>query len=576
LLGTIEKHWDNADQLAGFIIQSLHDEFFGEMIKPAERLLQLEEDAERSTVLLAIVYLKVGRLDDSERVLRHHMSRHGESGIIFTNLAKVHAERGEDVKTVQTLGHALELDPNQDNGLDWYEVIHREKDGVVAAQEALRRIAAIPGSWRAQLWLARTALAARDIDGAVALYRESLARVEKPAPTDMLMQMSGDLGNKGHLAEILELVGPEFDTIVHGLQVGNNLIKAHVDLGQLEEARKIIDQLYAFKRPDWSQTLGFWDTEIAKAGIAEKKGVVETPLGVSMLIGQGPIWLKPESSAAALYPPKSANPVISFLGSSAETANAPRQVELQLADAPGRMSRALPLFLAEQVEFRCGARTQTIVPWIIEPGSGFVLSGMPWLDEDAVKHVQQSATKSDYVVLTHLVTKTEPWTAQLRLVRTSNGQCVGQLSTSFSMTNPTPAIREFAQNLLDLLSREASLQQQPIPVNYIVPDGQYFPAYLLRLEQLLAVRCGASENKKTEFLSGEREIINGNIMQCVDTPTSVNARLLLAQTLLSMKSIRPDILSEFAERIALLQKEKPLAEPALDVVQQIFDEALAT
>lgn len=93
---------------------------------------------------------------------------------------------------------------------------------------------------------------------------------------------------------------------------------------------------------------------------------------------------------------------------------------------------------------------------------------------------------------------------------------------------------------------------------------------------LPAVRCGASGDKKTESLSGEREIITGNIMQCVDTPTSVNARLLLAQTLLAMKSVRPDILPEFAERIALLQKEKPLAEPALGVVQQIFDDALAT
>ena len=200
---------------------------------------------------------------------------------------------------------------------------------------------------------------------------------------------------------------------------------------------------------------------------------------------------------------------------------------------------------------------------------------MPWANEDAVKHIQQSETKSGYVVLTHLVTRTEPWIVQLRLVRTSDAQCIGQLSTTFSMTNPTVAIQELAQNLVDLLSREASLKQQPIPDNYVVPNGQYFPAYLLRLEQLLAVRCGASEDKKTEFLSGEREIIDGNIMQCLDAPTSVNARLLLAQTLLSMKSVGPDILPEFAERTALLQKEKPLAEPAQRVVQQIFDEASA-
>jgi len=576
LQGNIEKNWDNAEQLAGFIIQSLHDGFFEEMTKPAERLLQLDEGAERGAVLLAIVYLKVGRLDDSERVLQHHISNFGESGSILTNLAKVYAARCEDSKTLQTLWRALELDPNQDNGLGWYEAIHREKDGEVSGQEALRQVAAISGSWRAQLWLARSELAANCRDKAVALYREALARVDKPAPGDMLMQMSGDLGNKGHLAEILQLVGPEFNPTFHGLQVGNNLIKAHIDLGHLEDARKILNELYALKRPDWKPTLGFWDTEIAKAAIAEKKVVTDTPLSVSMLVGQGPIWLKPDSTAAALYPPKSSDsPIISFLGCSAETANANQHVQIQMADGPGRMSRALPLFLSEQVELRTGARTQTIVPWIIEPGSGFVLSGMPWVDEDAVKHVQQSAIKSDYVVLTHLVTKTEPWVVQLRLVRTSDTKCIGQLATSFSMANPTHAIRGLAQSLLDLLSREVSIKQQPIPTNYAVPGDQYFPAYLLRLEQLLAVRCGASENMKTQSLSGEREIIDGNIIQCVDAPTSVNARLLLAQTLLSMKNVRPDILPEFAERIALLQKEKPLAEPARGEVQQIFDEAFA-
>lgn len=271
LPGTIEKNWDDAEALAGLIIESLRGNFFDEMIKPAERLLQLEEDAERGAVLLAIVYLQLGRLDDSERILRHHMSRNGESGIVLTNLAKVHAERGEDDQTLATLWHALELDPNQDNGLGWYEAIHREKKGEAAGIDALRRIAAIPGSWRTQLWLARLELGARRLDRALALYRECLARAGKPAPTDMLMDMSGELGKAGHLDQIFELVEPAFEPAVHGLQVGNNLIKAHVGVGQLDDARKILGQLYALKRPDWRDNLGFWDNEIAKLNIAQGK-----------------------------------------------------------------------------------------------------------------------------------------------------------------------------------------------------------------------------------------------------------------------------------------------------------------
>jgi hypothetical protein len=77
------------------------------------------------------------------------------------------------------------------------------------------------------------------------------------------------------------------------------------------------------------------------------------------------------------------------------------------------------------------------------------------------------------------------------------------------------------------------------------------------------------------FISGAREIIDGNIQQCLNCPQNVPARLLLAQTLLAMKKVRPEILPEFKEKVALLQKEKPLPEPAHGVVQRILNEVLA-
>ncbi len=38
--------------------------------------------------------------------------------------------------------------------------------------------------------------------------------------------------------------------------------------------------------------------------------------------------------------------------------------------APGRMSRALPLFLAEQVSFASEANVQTFIPWFSEGSAG--------------------------------------------------------------------------------------------------------------------------------------------------------------------------------------------------------------
>lgn len=576
LLGNVKKHWNDADKLAGLIIQALQDKFHTEMLGPAERLLQLEANAERSSVLLAIVYLKVGRLDDSERVLRGYMSRNGETGTVLTNLAKVFAERGDDVQTMATLWHALELDPNQDNGLGWFEVLHREKGGDQASLEALSQIAKLPGSWRAQLWLARSDLRAQRLDQALSLYRQSLACAGKPAPVDLLMQMSGDLGNAGYLAEILALAEPEFTPALHGLLVGNNLIKANLDLGRIEDAHGIVEKLYALKRPDWRENLSYWDTEISKARLASVSPIAEDKIQIEILNGTGPVWLKADTPTAALFPAKEkGGRVVSFLGSTARRLDQPDHVKQQLADAPGRLSRALPIFLTEQTEFLTNANTQILIPWVPAPHSGFVLGGMIWEDQYAVELTQKCEIKSDFIVITHVLAEPEEWTVQLRLIRTADSHCVGEMSEAFPMATPTLAILQLSRKLLALLDEQPGIDPQPCPTNYTLPEGQQFAVYLLRLEQMLAVSCSSIGGESSMALSGERDILDGSLQQCLDMPSSVNVRIIFAKTLLYMKDVRPDILPEYAERVALLQSEHAIVEPAHGLVQQLFDQAFA-
>ncbi|WP_445656478.1 tetratricopeptide repeat protein [Achromobacter sp. NCFB-sbj8-Ac1-l] len=572
LAGAIERHRDDADSLASLIIQSLGDGFVDEMLKPAERLVALEPAAERAAVLLAIVYMKTGRLDDSERVLLAYMQQHGETGVTLTNLAKIHDERGDEARARDTLWRALERDPNQENGLGWYEAIHREYGGDVAGVTAMRKVAALPGSWRAQLWLAHAELGAHNLAGALALYREALARAGTPTPAGLLLQLSADLGNAGAIEPILQLAGPRFDAAAHGVMVGNNLIRAHAELGQYDDARRILDQLYAQQRPDWQENLAYWDTELARAALGDGSVPESTEMRFAMLLGRGPVWLAPESPAAALFDPIASNrPLVSFLGGSAEVDAAPDHAERQLADATGRLSRALPLYFNEQLALRCGLRTQTLVPWLTEPEPGFVLSGVAWDDADAIRYAQQCEAQSDFVVISHLVTTSEPWQAQVRVLRTDDEECVGTLSAYFPMADPTAALQRLTEDLVALVARATAQAPSNAPRNYTVPDGAAFPRYLLRLEQLLAVRCNGANDKHPGHLNGEREILDGNIRQCLDFPHSVNARLLLAQTVRAMQQIRPDVVKEFEDKIALLQREQPLAPEAQAVVQALLD-----
>lgn len=575
LPGAITKEWDHPDQLYGVIIGALNDGFRADVVAAAQHLYRTDPQPLRGACIWGIVLMENGSLADAERVFRDFMAKHGEAGVILTNLAKVHDKRGNDALAEQALWHGLEVDPNQDNAVVWYEARHRASGGEVAGQDALRRIAALPASWRAQIWLARAALQAQHLDQALALYRESLSRAGYPPPTDLLMQVSGDLGNAGHLHEILLLVEPHFAPEVHGLQVGNNLLKANFDLGKIDAVRRILDQLYAFQRPDWKETLSYWDAEYAKAKVAAKPLSTQAELTLAMLAIHGPVWLKPESPAIGLFPTPVPSPLtIAFLGGTASVATNSKRVEQQLADARGRMSRALPLFLAEQVAFGSAARTRTMIPWVVTPTPGFVLGGVPWSDEDAATYARQDEPPGDYVVITHLQTHTEMWTVDLRIVRTIDGQCLAQRSEPFPMMDPSHAIRALAAQTRELLEQVAKLEPHPFPPSYAVPPAEHLVTYLMRLEHLLAIRCSGMEGVPRGFLYGERDIIDGMIQHCLVVPGSVSVRLLMAQVMLSMRRVRPEVVAEYAERVTLLQRQHPLAEPAQSVVQGLLQEAL--
>lgn len=575
LPGTLQKEWDKPDALYSVIASALQDGFQADVVAATQHLYEIDTDPVRGACIWGIVLMKVGRLDESEGVFRDCTSKHGEQGVILTNLAKVYSERKDDAKAEEVLWRALQVDPNQDNALQWYVARHRERSGEAAGVEAYRRVAALPGSWRAQLWLARDELHTKGLDAAMSLYRECLQRIVHPIPADALMQMSGDLGKAGFLPELLQLVEPHFDVKTHGLQVGNNLIKAHLDLGHLDDVRRILDQLYALNRMDWKQSLSFWDTELAKSRVAQSPAPDE-PISMRILTLEGPVWLKPTSPAASLFPIKSPNStVIAFLGSSAEVNNKPDHIQRQMADAPGRMSRALPLFLAEQVSFGSQARVKPLVPWINEAGGGgFVLSGIPWGDENAIGYVKQSNIPCEYLVTTHLKTVSAPWGVELHLLRVSDGQRLDTSDVTFPMEQPEKGVPGLTKQLMASLSRHASVTPTVWAPLYQNPDEELFPIYLLRLEQLLAVRCAGMDEKSPGPLSGERDIIDGNIQLCVDCPKNVGVRLILAQTVAAMKRARPNILPEFKTKLASLQNEHPLPEPAHSIIQQILTEAL--
>ena len=199
LPANLQAAWEDREKLYTLLVMALQDGFAVDILDAAKHLHEIEPDQSRSTCVYGIALLQNNRLDAAEVVLLGHLKDYGEDGYVLTNLAKVYAARNQHDKAEATLWHSLEIDPNQDNAVRWYVAIQRERAGSDAATSALQRIAAIEGSWRPQLWLAGAALENGRPAEAVALYRQCIARAGDPVPADVVMQISGDLGNHGRL-----------------------------------------------------------------------------------------------------------------------------------------------------------------------------------------------------------------------------------------------------------------------------------------------------------------------------------------------------------------------------------------
>lgn len=252
LPGTFKDAWDDADNLYSAIVMALNDGFVAETVGPAERLCHIDPIGERSTTILGIVLMKNNQLSRAEQVLSDFLKEH-DSGVVATNLAKVYVEQGRKHESRSTLRRALSIDPNQENGLEWFATLAREDGGDEAFLAAMRDIAKEPGSWRAQLWIARDFLEHDDAQSAIQIYKQVLSSAD--VAEDGIMMISGDLGNNGCIEEIIDLFLPVFDVRSHGIQAGLNLVQACIESHRKHDGLRICDELLSLNRYDLKQII---------------------------------------------------------------------------------------------------------------------------------------------------------------------------------------------------------------------------------------------------------------------------------------------------------------------------------
>jgi tetratricopeptide (TPR) repeat protein len=563
----LKEVWDNADQLSFIIMKSLEDGFEADVIEAAKHLRDIDTNKERGWTFLGIVYMANNDLDNANKVLSDYVEQFGESSVVLTNLAKVCARRGESTVAMEMLWHALELDPNQDNAFMWYLSNSREKSPQ-ALKESLNRIAALPNSWRARIWLAHDALEANDLDKALSLYNEALNMAPKPVPPDILQQISGELGQRGHLPEILRIVSPYYQPAVHGVMVGNNIIKAHLDLGQLDIAKSLVELLFSMKRPDWHKPLAFWDMEIAKARSELASVEINQSTPIELLAFDGPTWLRRDTPAITLSPAKGETPVVVALTSasfaSPKAENSERK--LQISNISGIIARALTIFMVEQVHFRTNALGRILQPWIANDNGGFALFGVPCEVNTACSLAKSSPLPAQFVAIPHIEEGEKVLTATIKLINVADETELGVITHEIDPRDLEPGFRALTEDFLKLVEEKASVQPVEAPGFYQVPAGPAFSNYQLRLEQSLIVSISASTPARSRSLHGERDIVDGMLQMCLANPLNGTLRLLLARILCDMRRIHPAVVEEYREKAELLEKTQPTPEPLRESV----------
>ncbi len=284
------------------------------------------------------------------------------------------------------------------------------------------------GNVMPRLVAARELLEAKDLPGALAIYEEVLAAAGDRA--DVLVTVSADLGVNGHLREIVELVAPRYDAEKHGPATGLNLLQAYLALRNADAAQHVLDILFGLGRPELEERLYGFSNAIAElinsgqaplgdgAAPAPGTSAVPEPPKVNVVSISKPIWFYGLETLEGVLPPKAprarriafAQLATPGLTDAAEHAKKPE-------DQLGRLSRALPLWLAEIFYFSPHYNPFAAVGVMNAPGTPghYAIFPAEWTTDNLRQLVDSAEGGLDYIFTGSLRQQAGDWELVLRL-----------------------------------------------------------------------------------------------------------------------------------------------------------------
>ncbi|MFC4765445.1 tetratricopeptide repeat protein [Dyella koreensis] len=565
----LAQYWNDPDRLYQMIIDALNDDMAADVAAASERLLATDPLVERSHVIRAIVLMKLEDAAGADATLRAAIASIGETGTLLTNQAKALYQLGDEAGSLRTLERSLLLDPNQDNGLEWWCAILRERDGESRVEAELARLAQLPGSWRPQLLLGQALLQRDDHEQAVEHFRHVLS--VQPEGQDALMVIGASLGQKGFLAEAIDLVAPIFDPQRHDPRAGFNLLQVYLQSGEAAPGLALLERFYALKQPSLQSTLQHFSQAFDQLVKQPPHQEAAMPKIVMRQLDLPP-WLAAMHDMAWAAPSmegRETKVLLMALSAHGESTNG--QVRSGREDDRGRFARALPLYLHEQLIFRSELQSVALIPTTDE--NSLVLFGQPW-SEDELRHFVEGY---EYVVEGDIGEREDGFVVTWRVRSAGDLNVLLRLERSVTTRELGPAVSEMAEEMLHVLQR-ASGSTSPGKTTYYAPPRTFCTEYLSALAQTLVLTLlespGQRERLFGERLFGERNIYTWMQNLALSMPDNEAAQFMYFTALAKGRRYASPIVDEFerpaAERLRSLVDAQSYAARVAPLVTATF------
>lgn len=557
LPGNLAEAHDDPDKLYNAMVMALQDGFIEQLAAPSARLLEIDPNRERAHTVRGIVLLKSGDLDGAEEVLSKYLNASGPSGIVLTNLAKVHDAQGRRALAEETLWRAIELDPNQDNGLLWWCTLQRDKRGDEAAfWEAMRRAASLAGSWRPQLWLAREALDKNDLPRARQYY-EHVLKVASDEQ-EVLMMISGDLGNHRHLEEIIELILPLYDPERHDPWTGMNLLQACLDTNNLAEGETLVHRLFALGNPALKDRLFHYAAEFDKLRASQPRQLVEPAeqIQVEIVPFDRPIWAYGLRNPVWLFASEvDRRDDVVLVPLANVTHNDLRQPTAQREDDLGRLTRSLPLYLMESLYFWTPCRPKMVLP--VVRGRGPVVVGAAWTQDQILSFAEGAR----FAVSGTVNRSGDKLRIELSFWDCVLGRVTENLRYAAALERLGETILQAERDLLDHFA-ESEVSTVPCERYYRRPGRQELLPHLTCLGQTLMLSLVDNKVISKDALWGERNILEYCLQHALQTPADQVPKIIFTGALIKSHGYGSPVFSEFKRQaLELVQQDADRTSP---------------